>query len=86
MTTSDVATLAGQAQPDPAWEAEVRALLGIAGLSPSEEEVAVLVAQYPMQRAGVQLLRTMAGVRYASPALVFSATPVFAEWAEGPAA
>ena len=80
--TTNLQTTVEETPADPGQEAEVRALLAIAGIRPSEEELAVLVAQYPTQRAGVQLLRTMPGVRYAAPSLVFSATPVFADWTD----
>ena len=63
-------------------ELTVRTLMAVAGLSPSEEEIATLVAGYPLQKAGIESLYTIPEARYAAPALVFSATPVFADWAE----
>lgn len=63
-------------------ELTVRTLVAAAGLSPSEEEMATLVAAYPAHKAGIESLYTIPEVRYAAPALIFSATPVFADWAE----
>ena len=57
-------------------------LLTAAGLMPTAEEVAVLVAQYPSHRAGVELLYSLPELRYESPALTFTATPVFSSWGE----
>ncbi len=71
-------------EPDPATAATVQTLLAAAGLAPTAEEVAVLVAQYPAHLAGVALLYSVPELRYESPALTFTATPVFAEWG-GPA-
>jgi hypothetical protein len=61
-------------------EAAARSLLATAGLSPSEQEVADLVAQYPMHVAGLKALWAMPEARYAAPALIFDPTPVFADW------
>ncbi len=61
-------------------EATARTLLAIAGLHPSEQEVADLVAGYPMHRAGVEALWAMPEARYAAPALIFDPTPEFADW------
>jgi hypothetical protein len=63
-------------------ETTVRTLLTTHGLAPSEAEVAVLVGQYETRRQGVELLHAVPAARYESPALVFSATPVFADWSE----
>ena len=62
-------------------DATVRTLLGAAGLKPSEEEIATLVAAYPAHKAGVESLYAVTEARYGAPALVFSATPTFADWA-----
>jgi hypothetical protein len=62
-------------------ESTVRTLLAVAGLTPSEPEIAVLVEAYPSLRAGVEKLHAVAEARYGSPALIFDPTPVFAEWA-----
>jgi hypothetical protein len=66
--------------PDPEVAATVQTLLGAAGLAVSAEEFAVLVAQYPSHRAGVELLHSLPELRYESPAVIFTATPVFADW------
>ena len=58
----------------------VRTLLAVAGLSPSSEEIAVMEEQYPMHRSAVEQLYAVPELRYESPALVFTATPVFADW------
>jgi hypothetical protein len=62
-------------------ETTVRAFLAAAGLTPSEEEIATLVAQYPMHKAGIESLYAIPEARYESPALIFDPTPVFADWA-----
>lgn len=41
-----------------------------------------LVATYADYQAGVESLYAVPETRYASPALVFTAAPVFADWAE----
>jgi hypothetical protein len=61
-------------------EDTVRTLVAEAGLNPSDEEISTLVAGYPALKSGVESLYAVAEARYAAPALVFSATPVFAEW------
>lgn len=68
--------------PGPAadLEATARTLLATAGLAPTDEELAGLVSQYPMYLAGMQALWEMPEVRYASPALIFDPTPIFADW------
>jgi hypothetical protein len=63
-----------------ATEITVRALLAAARLSPSEEEVAELVAMYPDYKAGIEALYAVPETRYASPALVFDAAPIFTDW------
>ncbi|HEX4244835.1 MAG TPA: hypothetical protein VHY77_04650 [Acidimicrobiales bacterium] len=63
-------------------EAMVRSALFAAGLSPSEEEIASLVEGHADYRAGIDSLYAVPETRYASPALTFSATPVFADWNE----
>jgi hypothetical protein len=59
----------------------VRTLIAAAGLSPSEEEMAILIAGYPAFKEGIEALYAVPETRYAAPALVFSATPTFADWA-----
>lgn len=63
-------------------DAAVRVLLGAAGIQPSDEEMAIFAAAYSEVQAGVDSLYAIPEARYASPALVFSATPTFAEWSE----
>jgi hypothetical protein len=63
-------------------EATVRSSLVAAGLSPSEEEIASLAEGYADYRAGIDSLYAVPETRYASPALTFSATPIFADWSE----
>jgi hypothetical protein len=63
-------------------ELTVRTLMAAAGLAPSEEEIATLVAAYPLHKAGIESLYTIPEARYAAPALVFSATPTFADWTD----
>jgi hypothetical protein len=63
-------------------ETTVRTLLATHGLTASDAEVAVLVGQYETRRQGVELLHAVPAARYESPALVFSATPTFADWNE----
>jgi aspartyl-tRNA(Asn)/glutamyl-tRNA(Gln) amidotransferase subunit A len=68
-------------EPDPKVAATVATLLAAAGLAPSPAEVAILVGQYPSFRAAVERLHSMPELRYESPGLIFTATPVFADWA-----
>jgi hypothetical protein len=77
-----VTTNPKEAHVDDMTEAMVRSALFAAGLSPSEEEIASLVEAYADYRAGIDSLYAVAETRYASPALTFSATPVFADWSE----
>ena len=49
----------------------VEALLTMHRITPSEEEVAKLIAAYPSTRAGVESLYTLEGVRYEEPAVTF---------------
>lgn len=62
----------------------VRDALAAAGLSPSDEEVAGLVAGYPDWKARIEALYAIAETRYASPAVVFDASPTFADWTDDP--
>jgi hypothetical protein len=57
-----------------------RARLASAGVTPSEEEVAYVVAGYPRVRAMIELLHAVPDARYESPGLHFDPTPTFAEW------
>jgi hypothetical protein len=65
-----------------ATETTVRSLLAAARLAPSEEEIAGLVAGYEDYQAGIESLYAVPETRYASPALIFNAAPVFADWAQ----
>jgi hypothetical protein len=64
-----------------ATETTVRSLLAAANLAPSEEEIAGLVSGYEDYQAGIEALYAVPEARYASPALIFNAAPVFADWA-----
>jgi citrate lyase beta subunit len=64
-----------------ATETTVRSLLAAAKLAPSEEEIAALVVGYEDYRTGIEALYAVPEARYASPALIFNAAPVFADWA-----
>lgn len=62
-------------------QAAVRDALGrVTGLSPSDAEVAAMAEGYAEYRTGIAALYAVPEARYASPALVFTATPVFADW------
>jgi hypothetical protein len=67
---------------DPTSETTVRSALVAAGLSPSEEEIASLIATYAEFQGGVETLYAVPETRYASPALIFNAAPTFANWDE----
>jgi hypothetical protein len=56
-------------------ETTVRALLQMAGVSPTEPEVAGMVAGFAGTRALIDSLYTMPGVRYEEPAVIFDARP-----------
>jgi hypothetical protein len=58
----------------------VQALVNEAGLPASESEVDRLVAAYTEQRHISEMLFAVQEARYESPALSFTATPVFADW------
>jgi hypothetical protein len=55
-------------------------LLATAGFEPPEDEVAKLVAVYPMIREMVGLLYSVEATRYESPALIFDPDPTFTGW------
>jgi hypothetical protein len=77
-----VTTNPKEAHVEDMTEAMVRSALHAAGLSPSEEEIASLAEGYGDYRAAIDALYAVPETRYASPALTFSATPVFADWSE----
>ena len=51
-------------------------------MAPSEEEIAGLVAGCEDYQAGIEALYAVPEARYASPALIFDAATVFADWAQ----
>jgi hypothetical protein len=53
----------------------VRALLQVAGVTPTESEVVQFVAGFALARAMVGTLYAMPGVRYEEPAVIFDARP-----------
>jgi ABC-type nitrate/sulfonate/bicarbonate transport system substrate-binding protein len=63
-------------------EGTVRSALAAAGLSPSDDEVAVMVEGYADYRAAIDALYAVPEARHASSALVFNAAPIFVDWAE----
>ena len=67
---------------EPDTETTVRALLAAARLTPSEPEIAAIVAGYPLFRAAVDALHLVPEARYADPALRFRAADTDrADWA-----
>jgi hypothetical protein len=59
---------------------QVRMLLEAAGLTASEQELAMLATGYAAQRAGIELLYDLPDARYEDHALVFFAEPSLADW------
>ena len=53
----------------------VRALLAIAKLTPSPEEVDSLIAAYPLNRLEIDKMYEIPEARYEEPCVVFSAIP-----------
>ena len=51
----------------------IEAQLAAAGITPSAEEVATMVAATPARLAAIDALYAVPGVRYEEPGLVFSA-------------
>jgi hypothetical protein len=51
----------------------VPALLAAAGLTPLEEEVVVMIAQYPGRAAAIEKLYAVPQARYEEPGVVFRA-------------
>jgi hypothetical protein len=66
--------------PDPDTTTTVAVLLAGAGLHPSAAEFDILVAAYPLHKAGIESLYAVTEARYEAPALVFNPTPVFEDW------
>ncbi|HXV93807.1 MAG TPA: hypothetical protein VD813_10945 [Pseudonocardia sp.] len=58
-------------EPDPA--VIVPALLSAAGLTPSPEEVAFMIAEYPGRAVKIDALHAVPEARYEEPDLIFSA-------------
>jgi hypothetical protein len=65
------------APPD---EAVVKMLMDVAGVPATEEEIAMVASQYGRLKGMIDLLYAVEEARYESPALHFTATPVYAEW------
>jgi hypothetical protein len=61
-------------------ESTVRALLSAAGLMPSDDEFATIIAAYERHKAGIDSLYDVPDARYETPALIFNPTPVFDDW------
>ncbi|TYB65404.1 hypothetical protein FXF51_19505 [Nonomuraea sp. PA05] len=61
--------------------AAVGQLLAAAGLTVPEDEIEVIAAGYPLQRAGVDALYAVPEARYADPALRFRADARIVDWA-----
>lgn len=53
----------------------VPALLAVAGLAPNEEEIAVMIAEFPDRMAGVDKLYAVSEARYEEPCVIFRAVP-----------
>jgi hypothetical protein len=64
-------------------DAVVRGLLEGAGLSPPEDQLALLVASYPRTRALVGALYAIPEARYEEPATVYTPLPDEGEEAGG---
>jgi hypothetical protein len=61
--------------------AVVDGLMAAAGIRPTDQERARLVATYPLHREAVDALYAIDDVRYESPGTIFVAEPGFADWA-----
>ena len=72
---TDAETAVTNAEPIVDPENAVRTMLAISRLSPSEEEISVLIAGFAPARAAVRMLYSVPESRYAEPALVFHARP-----------
>ncbi|MBN9110947.1 MAG: hypothetical protein J0I34_19465 [Pseudonocardia sp.] len=53
----------------------VPALLSAAGLQPSTEEVAVMIAEYPARAEQIEALWAVEAARYEEPCVIFRALP-----------
>jgi hypothetical protein len=60
--------------------AAVDAMLGVAGLSPSDGERERLHQMYAVFKPGIEALYALPEARYEAPALVFQAAPKLAAW------
>jgi hypothetical protein len=60
--------------------ATVDGLLAAAGIRPTPDERARLLAIYPSHRHGVDSLYAIDEVRYESPGTIFDAAPDFTDW------
>ena len=68
------------ATPRDDTEATVRALVAAAGIEPSEDELATLIAGYPELRSRMDAMHALTEARYESPSLVFDPDPTFTDW------
>ncbi|MEV0066499.1 MULTISPECIES: hypothetical protein [unclassified Amycolatopsis] len=59
--------------PDPATV--VPALLAAAGLTPSAEETALMIADFPSRAEAIEKLYEVPEARYEEPGLIFRAEP-----------
>lgn len=68
--------------PDaPSPRDRIAAQLLAAGLPASEAEIDAFAAGYESLAASIESLYGIEEMRYESPALIFTATPVFVDWA-----
>lgn len=67
--------------PDaPSPRERIVAQLQAAGLPASDAEIDGFAAGHEQWAAGIESMYAIAECRYESPALIFTATPVFADW------
>jgi hypothetical protein len=68
--------------PAPPNEAAlVKMLLASAGVPATDEEIELVTTQYGRLKGMIEILYAVEEARYESPALHFTATPTYAEWA-----
>jgi hypothetical protein len=61
-------------------DATVDGLLAAAGIRPTPEERARLLATYPSHRLAIDSMYAIDEVRYESPGTIFDAAPDFTDW------
>ena len=67
--------------PAPPEEAAlVKMLLASAGVPATDLEIELVTSQYGKLREMIGMLYAVEEARYESPAMHFTATPIFAEW------